>query len=145
MHYSSFVSLKLSIIVCMFVVIYTGKLSKTKMLILSQAYHRGQFILGQGPLTSKMSYGRDSGYGRGRGRSYGGSGSRGFNSGSTAPKPVEVGKEHEVDVTEISRQGDGIARVQGFVVFVKSGKVGQNVKVKVEQVENRFATATLVT
>ena len=57
---------------------------------------------------------------------------------------LEVGKEYEVDVTEISRQGDGIARVQGFVVFVKSGKVGQNVKIKVEQVGDRFATASLV-
>jgi predicted RNA-binding protein with TRAM domain len=28
--------------------------------------------------------------------------------------------EVEVDITEISRQGDGIARVQGFVVFVKN-------------------------
>ncbi|MFL6327251.1 MAG: TRAM domain-containing protein [Nitrososphaeraceae archaeon] len=37
-----------------------------------------------------------------------------------------------------------MARVQGFVVFVKEGKVKQNVKVKVEQVGNRFATATLV-
>jgi predicted RNA-binding protein with TRAM domain len=91
-----------------------------------------------------MSYGRDSGYGRGRGRSYGGSGSRGFNRGSPSPKPVEVGKEYDVDVTEISRQGDGIARVQGFVIFVKKGQVKQNVKVKVEQVGNRFATATLV-
>jgi predicted RNA-binding protein with TRAM domain len=91
-----------------------------------------------------MSYGRDSGYGRGRGRSYGGSGSRGFNRGSPSPKPVEVGKEYDVDITEISRQGDGIARVQGFVLFVKNGQVKQNVEVKVEQVGNRFAMATLV-
>ena len=76
------------------------------------------------------------------GRSYGG-GSRGFR-GPTGPKPVEVGKEYEVEVTEISRQGDGIARVQGFVVFVKSGKVGQKAKVKIEQVGNRFATAMIV-
>ena len=88
-----------------------------------------------------MSYGRDSGYGRGRGRNYGGSGNRGFNRGSPAPKPVEVGKEYEVDITEISRQGDSITRVQGFV---KNGKVKQNVKIKVEQVGNRFATAALV-
>ena len=33
---------------------------------------------------------------------------------------------------------------RGFVVFVKGGKVGQNVKIKVEQVGNRFATATLL-
>ena len=91
-----------------------------------------------------MSYGRDNGYGRGRGRSYGGSGNRGFNRGSPSPKPVEVGKEYEVDITEISRQGDGIASVQGFVVFVKNGKVKQNVKIKVELVGSRFATATVV-
>ena len=41
-----------------------------------------------------MSYGR-----------YGGGGSRDFNRGF-APKPVEVGKEYEVDVTEVSRQGE---------------------------------------
>jgi TRAM domain len=62
-----------------------------------------------------MSYGRDSSYGHGRGRSYGGGGRRSFNRGSPAPKPVEVGKEYEVEVTDISRKGDGIARVQGFV------------------------------
>jgi predicted RNA-binding protein with TRAM domain len=80
----------------------------------------------------------------GYGRSYGGGGGRDFNRGSSGPKPVEVGKEYDIEVTEISRQGDGIARVQGFVVFVKNGKVGQKVKVKVDQVGNRFATATVV-
>ncbi len=76
------------------------------------------------------------------GRGYGG-GSRGFNR-DFAPKPVEIGKEYDVDVTEISRQGDGIARVQGFVIFVKNGKVGQKVKVHIDQVGNRFAIATTV-
>ena len=54
-----------------------------------------------------MSYERGSGYGHGRGRSYGGGGNRGFDRGSPAPKPVEVGKEYEVDIKAISRQGDG--------------------------------------
>jgi len=88
-----------------------------------------------------MSYDRSSGYGHGRGRSYGGGGNKGFNRGSPAAKPVEVGKEYDVDITEISSQGDGIARLQGFVIFVKNGKVKQNVKVKVKQVGDRFATA----
>ena len=80
-----------------------------------------------------MSYGRNSGYGGGSSR------------GSSAPtKPVEEGKEYEVDVTEISRQGDGIARVEGFVVFVKNAKVGQKVKVRVTQVGSRFGIATVV-
>ena len=75
-----------------------------------------------------MTYGR-----------YGGGGSRDFNRGF-APKPVEIGKEYDVEVTEVSRQGDGIARVQGYVIFVKNGKPGQ----KVNQVGARFATATTV-
>jgi predicted RNA-binding protein with TRAM domain len=61
------------------------------------------------------------------------------------PKPVETGKEYDIEVTEVSRQGDGIARVQGFVIFVKNGKPGQKVKVHVDQVGSRFATATIVT
>jgi len=77
------------------------------------------------------------------GRSYGGGGYKDFNRGF-APKPVEIGKEYDVDVTEISRQGDGIARVQGFVIFVKNGKPGQKLKVQVNQVGSRFATATTV-
>ena len=91
-----------------------------------------------------MSYGKDSSYGQGRGRSYGGGGSRGFNRGSPTAKPVEVGKEYEVDVTDISRKGDGIARVQGFVVFVENGKVGYRLKVKVTEAADRFAKATIV-
>jgi predicted RNA-binding protein with TRAM domain len=60
------------------------------------------------------------------------------------PKPVEVGKEYDVQITELSRKGDGIARIQRFVIFVKNGKVGQNTKIKVIQVGNRFATAEIV-
>jgi predicted RNA-binding protein with TRAM domain len=60
------------------------------------------------------------------------------------PKPVEAGKEYEVQITEISRKGDGIARIQGFVIFVKDGKVGQNAKIRVSQIGPRFATAEVV-
>lgn len=77
----------------------------------------------------------------GRGRSYDG---RGFDRGSTGPKPVEVGKDYEVDIIEISRKGDGIARVQGFVVFVENGKVGNKFKVKVTEVADRFAKAVIL-
>ena len=91
-----------------------------------------------------MNYSRGSKYGHGRGRSYGGDASRGFNRGSPSPKPVEAGEEYEVDITEISRQGDGIARVKGFVLFVQNGKVGNNLKVKVTQVGDRSAKATIV-
>ena len=69
--------------------------------------------------------------------------SRSFKRGSPAPKPVEVGKEYEVDIMEISKEG-GIARVQGFVVFLENAKVGNKLKVKVTEVADRFAKATIV-
>jgi predicted RNA-binding protein with TRAM domain len=60
------------------------------------------------------------------------------------PKPVETGKEYDVQITEISRKGDGIARIQGFVIFVKEGKVGQNAKIRISQIGARFATAEII-
>ncbi|MDG6905403.1 MAG: TRAM domain-containing protein [Nitrososphaerota archaeon] len=59
-------------------------------------------------------------------------------------KPVEAGKEYDVEVTELSRRGDGIAKVQGFVIFVQGAKVGQKVRIKVDRVGPRFASATIV-
>ncbi len=56
-------------------------------------------------------------------------------------KPVEEGKEYEVDVKEISRRGEGIARVEGFVVFVPNTKVGDRVKIRVTKITARFASA----
>jgi predicted RNA-binding protein with TRAM domain len=93
-----------------------------------------------------MSYINRGGYG-GRGdRSYGRGGSGGYGRSPIAEglKPVEVGKEYDVEITELSRRGDGLAKVQGFVVFVRGSKAGEKVKIKIETVGPRFATATVV-
>ena len=59
-------------------------------------------------------------------------------------KPVETGKEYTVDITDTGRGGDGIARIEGLVIFVKNAKAGdKNVKIKVNSVGDRFATAEL--
>lgn len=84
----------------------------------------------------------EGGFGQSRG--YGGRRFGGGRQFDDRPKPVEVGKEYDVSITEISRKGDGIARVEGFVVFVKNGKTGQNAKVKIIEVSQRFATADIV-
>ena len=66
---------------------------------------------------------------------------RGFDS---SPKPVEMGKEYEVEIAEISKRGDGIARVQGFVIFVGGAKAGQKTKIRIASVGDRFAKAEIV-
>ena len=93
-----------------------------------------------------VSYNDDGGFGESPSREYGGN--RGYGGGrrfeDNRPKPVETGKEYDVSITEISRKGDGIARVEGFVIFVKGGQVGQNAKIKITQVGGRFATADVI-
>jgi predicted RNA-binding protein with TRAM domain len=63
---------------------------------------------------------------------------------SNREKPVEVDKEYEAEIQDISRRGDGIARIEGFIIFVPNTKQGEHVKFRVTRVGNRFATGELV-
>ena len=65
-------------------------------------------------------------------------------SGKFPPKPVELDKEYEVDVTETSRRGEGIARIQGLVVFIPNTKMGDHVRVRITRVSRKFAEAEVV-
>lgn len=58
--------------------------------------------------------------------------------------PVELGKTYEVDVTEMSRQGEGIARIQGFVIFVANAKPGDHVKIKITRIGGMTAKAEIL-
>ena len=60
------------------------------------------------------------------------------------PKPVEVGKEYDVEIQETSRRGDGIARIEGFVIFVPNTKIGDKIKIKVTNISRRFAEAEVL-
>lgn len=59
--------------------------------------------------------------------------------GQSSTAPVEVGKEYEVKIEDIAREGDGIARVEGFVIFVPGAQVGDSVKIQIDRVMRRFA------
>jgi predicted RNA-binding protein with TRAM domain len=71
---------------------------------------------------------------------------RGFREreGRFQPKPVEVGKEYDVDIQETSRRGEGIARIQGLVIFVPNAKSGDHVRIKVTRISSRFAEAEVI-
>ncbi len=85
---------------------------------------------------------REGGFG---GRRFGGGGRRfgggSFGRGETSdePKPVKVGEEYDVEITETGSRGDGIARVKNFVVFVNGAKQGEKTKIKITDVRERFA------
>ena len=58
--------------------------------------------------------------------------------------PVEEGETYDVTIQDIARQGDGIARIEGFVVFVPNTSVGDEVRIKVERVLPKFAFSNVV-
>jgi predicted RNA-binding protein with TRAM domain len=60
------------------------------------------------------------------------------------PKPVEVGKEYDVEIEETSRRGEGITRIEGLVVFVPNTKPGDKLRIKVTNVGRRFAEAEVL-
>ncbi|MBU5537171.1 MAG: TRAM domain-containing protein [Candidatus Aenigmatarchaeota archaeon] len=55
------------------------------------------------------------------------------------PKPVKVGEEYDIEIKETGSKGDGIARVNNFVVFVNGAKLGEKAHIKITEVRNRFA------
>jgi len=63
---------------------------------------------------------------------------------SSRSSPVEEGEEYEADITELSRRGDGIAKIQGFIIFVPNTKAGDQVKFKVTRVARNYATAEVI-
>lgn len=60
------------------------------------------------------------------------------------PKPVEVGKEYDVEIQETSRRGEGIARIKGLVCFVPNAKPGEHIKIRITRISRRFAEAEVV-
>jgi 23S rRNA (uracil1939-C5)-methyltransferase len=57
---------------------------------------------------------------------------------------LQPGQHVELDITDIAFGGDGIGRIEGFVVFVPFVLEGERVETRIVEVKRRFATADLV-
>lgn len=107
-----------------------------------------------------MEYGRDRGErrsfgggdrggsrgGYGGGHSSGGSrgGYGGNRGGGGGFVPVKEGEELSVVIESVAEKGDGVAKKQGFVIFVPGTKVGDKVKIKVKKVAKKVAFAEVI-
>jgi predicted RNA-binding protein with TRAM domain len=60
-------------------------------------------------------------------------------------KPVNVDDVIQVTIESTGAKGDGIAKVDGFVIVVPGGKEGETVKVKITRVLRKMAFAELAT
>jgi len=69
--------------------------------------------------------------------------------GATSPTepqpPVEPGEIRYVEIEDIGKQGDGIARVErGYVIIVPDAEIGERVKVEVTEVKSNFAVGEII-
>ncbi|MBX5328289.1 TRAM domain-containing protein [Candidatus Bathyarchaeota archaeon A05DMB-5] len=55
--------------------------------------------------------------------------------------PVKENQEIEVVIDDIGSRGDGVARIQNFLIFVPNSKIGERVKVVIRSVHEKFAVA----
>jgi 23S rRNA (uracil1939-C5)-methyltransferase len=57
---------------------------------------------------------------------------------------LHVGQRIELDITTVAFGGDGIGRIDNFVIFVPFVLEGERVEVEIVEVKRRYATADLV-
>jgi predicted RNA-binding protein with TRAM domain len=59
--------------------------------------------------------------------------------------PVEPGEIRYVEIEDIGKQGDGIARVErGYVIIVPDAEIGERVKIEVTEVKSNFAVGEII-
>ena len=63
----------------------------------------------------------------------------------TSTAPVIEGEIHrDLKIESVGREGDGIAKIDGFVVFVADTNVGETVDVRITKVARKVAFAEIV-
>lgn len=63
---------------------------------------------------------------------------------SFGPIPVKEGDIYDVEIEGIGDKGDGIAKVQGYVIVIPNVKKGDHVKVKVNAVRGKVSFGEVV-
>ena len=56
--------------------------------------------------------------------------------------PVRAEEELNVEIVDQGSEGDGIAKIEGYTLFVPGGETGERYRVRVEDVKPRFGFAT---
>lgn len=67
-----------------------------------------------------------------------------FKNTNEVTAPVSEGKTYTVKIEDIAQKGDGIARIEGYVIFVPDTAAGEEVTIKIDRVLPKYAFATVV-
>ena len=64
--------------------------------------------------------------------------------GSRGPIPVKEGDTYDVEIEGIGEKGDGIAKVNGYVIIVPNVKKGDMVKIRVNAVRGKVSFGEVI-
>jgi len=57
---------------------------------------------------------------------------------------ISKGEYYQVTIRELSRKGQGVARIKGLVVFVPHAKIGQRLTIRIKEIKGRYAIGEIV-
>jgi predicted RNA-binding protein with TRAM domain len=64
--------------------------------------------------------------------------------GSIEDLPVQIGEEYDVEIVDVTPNGEGIAKVDSFSVFVKGAQLHDRVKVQITRLDTAGADGYVV-
>ncbi len=62
-----------------------------------------------------------------------------MNKGFGASPPVEEGETYDVEIEDMGKEGDGVAKINNFVVFIPDTDVGDKVTIEITKVLHTMA------
>ncbi len=57
---------------------------------------------------------------------------------------MQIGEEFEVDIIDMSPNGEGVAKIKGFPIFIKNAKINDHVRISITNLISGCAEAEIV-
>jgi len=57
---------------------------------------------------------------------------------------MRIGEEFEVDIIDMSPNGEGVAKIKGFPIFIKNARINDHVRISITNLISGCAEAEIV-
>ncbi len=57
---------------------------------------------------------------------------------------MDIGEEFEVDIFDVTPNGEGVAKIKSFPVFIKNAKLNEHVRIRITALVSGAADAEVV-
>jgi len=57
---------------------------------------------------------------------------------------MRIGEEFEVDIVDMSPNGEGVAKIKGFPIFIKNARINDHVRISITNLISGCAEAEIV-